>query len=269
MQLFKKIRNGILSLFPSLSFFVLKNKYQSYACELALKKLPLIVQMEYGGLGDQVVWSGFPEALFKKYGVKTVISLQSPFRSEEIKDFVWGGNPYVSFSEEPGMTILLPHVKAYQNYNEILFALFDLEGSLFSLPYRPKPRPELAEKVVCDMSLGPSHVYNESGTQAFWDAVPSYLTEHFKKEDILLVEPTSPYPVKTLTYYLRDKLGVSTISVGSIAELTDVLCAAKERVLLDSGSKSITAVYGKHAFVLVRGFRNTFFSYPSNDHIVL
>ena len=270
-RLFTKILNGqvFAILFPGFSFYILQKRYQRYLKNLAVAKLPFVVRMEYGGLGDQIVWSGVPEAILKTYGVRTEISLQSPFRSEEIKNFVWGGNPYVSFSAEPGILITLPHVKKYPDYNQLLFGLFGLAGPLFSLPYHPLPRPDVSDKIVCDLSLGPSHVYNESGTRDFWDAVVRYLTDHFPKETILLVEPTSPYPDKRLTHYIKEKLGVPVISVDSIEHLTDVLCSAKERVLLDSGSKSIAAAYGKHSFVLVRGFVNGYFKYPTNDYIIL
>jgi hypothetical protein len=271
LRFFKKIFNGqiFMVLFPDLSFRFLRRRYQAHIKNLAGKKLPFVVRMDHGGLGDQIVWSALPEALFKKYGIKTEISSHSAFRSEEIKNFMWNGNPCVSFTSAPGITVHFPHTSKYKNYNEILLAMFGLEGPLFRMSYRPLARPDVADKVLCDLSLGPSHTFNESGTRKFWDAVAAYLTEHFKKEDIMLIEPTSPYPDKRLTHYIKEKLQIPTLPVNSINELADVLCSAKERVLLDSGSKSVAAAYGKHSVVLIRGFVNMYFKYEENDYIHL
>jgi hypothetical protein len=268
-RLFRKIANGqiFLRIFPSWGFLFLQKRYQAYVRNLAAKGLPLIIRIEYGGLGDHLVYSAFPEAIFKKYGVKTQISLKSAFNSPEIKDFVWAANPYVSFSPEKGKLFIINNYKKYKNYNEILFALFGLDGPLFSLPYQPKSRPEVSDKVLCDFTAGPSSAYNAFHRPEFWEAVLNYLKDNFKKEELLLIEPKSQYPDKRLMNYIKEHLEIETIPVGPIAELADLLCSAKGRVLLDSGAKSLAAAYGKPAAVLVGGFVNTYFDYEGNKYI--
>jgi hypothetical protein len=270
-RFFKKIFNGqiFVVLFPVWSFFILQKRYQAYVKKLATKNLPLVLRIEYGGLGDHLVYSALPEAVFKKYGVKTQISLRSIFSSDEVKNFAWGSNPYVSFSPEKGRTVSIPNFGRYKNYNEIVLALFGLDGPLFRAYYKPSARPEVADKIVCDLTSGKSKAYNESGTREFWDVTVKYLNDNFKKEDLLLLNPTSPYPDKRMMDYIKEKMGIETISTGSIEELTDLLCSAKGRVLLDSGAKSVAAAYGKPSVVLVRGFTNMHFSYPENKYIRL
>jgi hypothetical protein len=270
-RLFKKIVNGriLVDLFPVWSFPVLQKRYQAYVKGLAAKGLPFVLRIEYGGLGDHLVWCAFPEALFKKYGVKTQISLHSAFNSDEIKDFVWGTNPFVSFSGDSGRSFSVLRSNKYENYNQILLALFGLDGPLFSLHYRPSARSEVSGKVICDLTVGRSSGYNAYGTQGFRDAVLGYLKNNFKKEDLLLLDPVSPYPDKRLMNYTKEQLGAATIPVGSLRELTDLLCSAQGRVLLDSGAKSLAGAYGKPSTVLVRGFVNTYFGYPGNKYMFI
>jgi hypothetical protein len=270
-RLLKKLINGeiFVVLFPALSFYFLQKRYRSYIKNLSSKNLPLILRIEYGGLGDHLVYSAFPEAISKKYGVKTEISLHSTFSSNEIKDFVWGMNPYVSFSPEKGRSFSIPNFDKYKNYNEILLALFSLESPPFSVYYRPSIRSEVSDKVICDLTVGPSNAYNAFGKREFWDAVLDYLKDNFKKEDLLLLDPVVKYPDKRLMNYVRENLGIKTISVGSIRELADIIYSAKGRVLLDSGAKSVAAAYEKPSVILVRGFVNKYFSYQGNNYVTM
>ena len=129
-RLFIKTANGqiFIRFFPEQSFALLRKKYQAYIRKCAENGLPFIIRIEYGGLGDHINYSALPEAIFRKYGVKTQISLDSAFNSPEIKNFVWGNNPYISFTSQKGKLITPPNVRNYRNYNEILLALLGLDG---------------------------------------------------------------------------------------------------------------------------------------------
>ena len=62
----------------------------------------LVIQIPFGGLGDHLAYSSLPELLWQQKRIKTFISLRSVFRSEAIRDFVWGLNPFVEFTHEKG-----------------------------------------------------------------------------------------------------------------------------------------------------------------------
>ena len=109
-----------------------------------------------------------------------------------------------------------------------MLALFGLDVPLFSLHYQPKPHPEIANRVICDFTAGPSSAYNAFRTKKFWDAVIKYLKSNFKKEELLLIDPLSEYPDKRLMNYIKEQMDIETISVGPIwRKLADLLCAAK------------------------------------------
>jgi hypothetical protein len=217
------------------------------------------------------VYSALPDVLFSNYGVRTEISLQSELRSEEIKDFVWGHNPHISFSTERGNIIHAPKFSKYKNYNEVLLALFGADGhELFSTYYEPVVRPELADKVVCDLTFGPSGTLNGYREKKFWDAVLKYMGLRFRKEDLVFLNPSAAYPSKELMCYVKDALDVANVMpVRSLRELTDCIFSARSGVFLDSGAKSIAAAYKKPAIILDRRRENNFFRYPMNAYVVL
>ncbi len=273
-RLIKKIVTGeiFVIFFPNISFSILRKRYQTYLKKLAATKMPMVLRIEYGGLGDHLVYSALPDIIFQEYGVKTEISLFSEFRSEKIRDFVWGQNPYVSFSQKKGMRIHLPKLKKYRNYNSVLVDLFSKEGhDLFSIYYEPVLRPELANKVICDITFGPSGKLLGYHEKVFWDAVVKYIQKNFKKEDLILLDPVGSYINKELLYYAQQSLGIEELLVvRSPRELADVIVSARERVFLLSGAKSVAAAYKKPTRVLDRGvLPRDYFHYSTNTYIII
>jgi hypothetical protein len=274
LRVIKKSVTGevFVILFPTLSFYFLRRRYRSYLKKLAHKKLPMVIRIEYGGLGDHLVYSALPDIILKEYGVRTEISLSSEFRVEEIKDFVWSRNPYVSFSSERGMSIRLPKLKKYTNYNSVLVDLFSVKGhDLFSVYYVPKLRPELADKVICDLTFGPSGERLGYRDKDFWKAVVQYLRDNFQGKELILLDPVQTYINKELLSYVRQQLNIKdVIVVHSPYELADIITSARERVFLLSGAKSMAAAYGKPARVLDRGLLpRDYFHYATNTYIII
>ena len=101
------------------------------------------------------------------------------------------------------------------------------------------------------------------------DEVVKYLKK-FRPEDLVFLDP-SGYMEKDLQRYVIKTLGASSsvLPVHSLYELADFIYSARERIFLDSGSKSLAAAYQKHCYVLERGKGNIYFRYPTNTHVVL
>jgi hypothetical protein len=270
----KKIISGeaFVIIFPVMSFYFLKKIYRSYLKRLASKKLPMVIRIAYGGLGDHLVYSALPDILFTRYGVETEVSLCSEFRSREIKDFVWGTNPHVSFSSKKGKVIYIPKLKNYRNYNEVLVRLFsEHEENIFSVYYTPAPRVELVDKVICDLTYGPSGELLGYSEKVFWDAVVEYLKRNFKKEELVLLNPVGTYANKELLYYVQNALGIEILlSINSLYELADAIVSARDRVFFLSGAKSLASAYGKPSRVLDRGLLpHDYFHYPTNTYTII
>jgi hypothetical protein len=259
-----------INLFPEMSFKVLKRRYQNKMKRLAARKEAFVLRIEYGGLGDHLVWSALPDILREQYGIAAEISLASAFRSDEIKQFVWGLNPQTKFSPEHGEALAIPKIGKYHNYNEALLGLFSADShDLFSVAYKPILRPDLAGKIICDLTFGPSGVSNGYHEKKFWDEVSLYLKKEFRTEDLVLLEP-SGYGEKGLLRHVQKTLGISsTTPVDSLRDLADCICSARERIFLDSGSKSLAAAYKKPSHVLDRGMANSYFHYSTNTHTIL
>lgn len=261
-RLFKKIGTGeiVWRFFPKAGFDHLSKKYQ----EELEGHMPFIVRFEYGGLGDHLVWSGIPKLVYEKYGVKMGISKSSKFRNGGIYDFVWKDNPYVYLSDEKGKVYACTNYGA-ETYNEIYQKLFGVEGELFDLYYTPKERPEVKNKTVCDLT------FVSAGTQGytkkeFWDALVAYLTP--QKDTLVLICREE----NGLIAYVKEHLGLAVIYYRSVEELADLLCSAKERILLGSGARCLAAAYKKPSTIINTETMNSiapFFQYPPATYIIL
>ena len=227
-RLFKKIFNGqiFVVLFPA-SHSGTPKEISAVWRKLAAQKKPLIMRIEFGGWATPEPHID-PRRDLQKIRRKDqdIAAVRLQFARD--KEFVWSGDPYVTFSPERGKAFSIPNFKKYRNYNEILLALFGLDVPLFSLHYQPKPGPEIANRVICDFTAGPSSAYNAFRTKKFWDAVIKYLKSNFKKEELLLIDPLSEYPDKRLMNYIKEQMDIETISVGPIGGNLPI-CSAPQR----------------------------------------
>jgi hypothetical protein len=253
----------LMRVFPAPFFGLLRFQYIKMAKQLAREGKPLIIfQRKYGGLGDHLVYSALPSALKEKYGLEVRISNQSAFRSSEVKHFVWNGVP---FSDEQGVAIRRPPYKKYKNYNTILLALFGITGHpLFSPAYSPKQRDDVKDKIICDLTFGPSGERSGFSEPSFRTAVLKYLLQ-YDPQDLIFLEPAG-YGDQSLLTFVREKIPAPLLPVKNLEELCDVICSAKERIFLDSGAKSLAALYGKLSIVLEVGRGDPFFRYDTNTH---
>lgn len=258
--------SAVMRVFPAPFFYFLKFRYTKIAKQLARDGKPLVIfQKRYGGLGDHLVYSGLPPALKEKYGLEVRISNQSAFRSSEVRKFVWSG---VASSDEQGIAMRRPQYKKYKNYNEILLELFGITGyPLFSPAYKPTNRNEVKDKIVCDLTFGPSGERNGFSEPWFRAGVLKYLLQ-YDPHDLVFLEPAG-YGDQSLLFFVREKIPAPLLPVKDLEELSDVICSAKGRIFVDSGAKSLAAMYGKPSIVLEAGQCDPFFRYDTNTHHVI
>ncbi|HEY5220742.1 MAG TPA: hypothetical protein VIJ29_01145 [Candidatus Paceibacterota bacterium] len=261
-RLWKKIWNGeiIWRFFPERGFYYLSKKYQK---ELRSGK-PFIVRFEYGGLGDHLTWSSIPKLVYEKYGVKMGISKSSEFRSNNIREFVWGKNPYTYVSDEPGKSYGSSNYGG-ETYNEINQRLFGVEGELFNLYYAPKERPEVKNKTVCDFTFASAGVQGYE-KQEFWDSLVTYLRS--QKGQLMLICREE----NDLISFVKKTLGLEVVYYHSIEELADLIHSAENRIFLGSGARSLAAAYNLPSTIVDTKTMNSIahlFQYPSGTYIVL
>jgi len=252
--------------FPAPFFYFFRFKYTNMAKRMAREGKPLVIyQKRYGGIGDHLVYSGLPSALKEKYGLEVHISRQSAFRSGEVKKFVWNNIP---FSDEQGIAMHRPPYKKYKNYNEILFGLFGVTGApLFSPSYSPKQWDGVKDKIICDLTFGPSGEHNGYTEPRFREGVLNYLLQYDPK-DLMFLEPKA-YGDQSLLSFVRETIPAPMTAIKDLEELCDVICSAKGRIFLDSGTKSIAALYGMQSIVLDAGHADPFFRYDTNTYHII
>ena len=261
-RLFRKIGTGeiVWRFFPKKGFVYLSKKYQK---ELKSGN-PFIVRFEYGGLGDQLIWSSIPKLVYKKYGVKMGISQFSNFRNRGIYDFVWKNNPYAYPSDEKGKVYGSVNYGA-ETYNEIQQKLFGVKGELFDLYYVPKERPDVKNKIVCDLT------FVSAGAQGYTDReFCEALVDYLKRQEGLLILICRKE--NELISFIKEKLGLAMIHYQSIEELADLLYSAEKRILLGSGARSLGAAYNLPSTIINTKTMNSiarFFHYPNDATVVL
>ncbi len=236
--------------------------------EKANREKRLVIQIPFGGLGDHLIYSSLPELLWKQKGIKTFISNKSIFRSEAIRDFVWGRNPYIEFTGEKGWFIHQPLKHNFATLDEYLQKLFNLQGSgCPKVYYRPNLVEQLKEKTIVDPSYGAAGKANGYYERDFHKRFVEYLKSNVN-EFILLAHRHSKTrnPLEEL---VKRTFNPDCYNIFTIEELADVLFSARKRYLLYSGAASVSAALGMPSIVLCNRKAVPNFQYKVNEHIDL
>ncbi len=230
----------------------------------------LIIQVVNGGLGDHLVYSALPELLWKQKGVKTLISTKSIYRNDEIWQYVWEKNPYVTFTDDFGWCIRKPvgNHSDFKTENDYLNSLFGLQGDdCPKLYYDTIALSELRGCTVVDASFGPSGKANGYYEGEFHDKYIAYLKE-LVSEFVLLTYSNFP-KLNPLQKRIVDEFSPRLYEVDSLLTLSSVLVSAKQRYLMYSGSASLSAALGVSSVILCNRRACEFFLYSKNEYIQL
>ncbi|KPL22265.1 MAG: hypothetical protein AMJ75_08390 [Phycisphaerae bacterium SM1_79] len=228
----------------------------------------LVIQVPFGGLGDHLMYSSLPELLWKQKGIKTFISDKSIFRSRAIRDFVWGLNPYVTFTDEKGWWMYKPLDDFAATFDEYLQRLFHLDGQGGpKVYYEPRIVEDVRGKNVIDPSFGPSGRANGYYEAEFRKRLIKYIES--SGEDFILVRHSETSIKGDLERCIERTFRPICYDVGTIEELADVLFSAKQRYLLFSGAASLSAAMGLRSIVVCYWKAVPKFQYAVNTYIEL
>ncbi len=267
--IFKKTKTGLFLYFPNFAWYLNKFYWINYIKLLKIVKKDLILELPYGGLGDHLIYSAFPEAIQRKFGVKVNISEYSNIRNNEITNLIWKKNPHVKIIKEHGVFITCPIIKKYTNYNEALFEMLGLKTKNIKIYYKPKKR--ICNDVVCDLTFGPSGAFNGYTDKKFSVAVKKYLNNNYHNKKLIFLIPNIPNCDRSIVdYILKNRISrVYIKNVKTIYETIDMLYSAKKVICLYSGSASLCAAINKNATVLCNKLANPYFIYKNNTYINL
>jgi hypothetical protein len=236
--------------------------------EKANKEKQLVIQIPFGGLGDHLVYSSLPELLWKQKRIKTFISNKSIFRSKAIRDFVWGLNPYVEFTDDNGWFIYQPLEHKFPTLDEYLQKLFNLQGNgCPKVYYNPHLIEQIKGKDIVDPSFGPSGKANGYYESDFHKRFVEYLKSNVG--EFILIAHKYSKTKNPLEELIMKTFNPNCYSVFTIEELADVLFSVGKRYLLYSGVASLSAALALPSIVLCNRKAAPNFQYKSNEHIDL
>ena len=228
----------------------------------------LVIQIPFGGLGDHLAYSSLPELLWQQKRIKTFISLRSVFRSEAIRDFVWGLNPFVEFTHEKGWFTYRPLESDFNILDGYFQKLFGLTGNACPrVYYQPRIIEQIKEENIVDPSFGPAGKANGYYEADFHDRLIDYIRNNIP-QFVVIVHKHSH-----VTDELQDKIGrilaPEQYRVDTIMQLADVLFSAKKRYLMYSGSASLSAAMRLPSTVLCNRKAVPTFQYEVNNYVDL
>lgn len=215
----------------------------------------IIIEQDWGGLGDNLQFSTLPE-IGSKLGYDVYISNHNKYRNLDIKRLIWDINPFISgFTDERGNLNELfnpnPINKDFpildrwnNNFNIIQNIEFQIFGEFYNetpiLYYRPNLLNDFFDKILVDP--------NTSSTNFNFDSIISSMN---KKDLIILNQETNGY---------------NNIKSNSIFEWIDIITSAKEFICQLSGGTVVMAAYNKPCTVYTTT-DNTTFNFKIHNYI--
>lgn len=207
----------------------------------------IIIEQEWGGLGDNLQFSTLPE-VGSKLGYEVYISNHNKYRNLDIKRLVWDINPFISgYTDERGNLNDLfnpnPINKDFpilDRWNDSLNIIQNIEFQIFGNSYNENPllyyRPNLIENLSDKILLDPNSV----STNFIFDSIIGSMN----KEDLIILN--------------QEMGGYTNIKSSSIFEWVDIITSAKEFICQLSGGTVVMAAYNKPCTVYTPTYSNTF-----------
>lgn len=207
----------------------------------------IIIEQEWGGLGDNLQFSTLPE-VGSKLGYEVYISNHNKYRNLDIKRLVWDINPFISgYTDERGNLNDLfnpnPINKDFpilDRWNDSLNIIQNIEFQIFGDSYNENPllyyRPNFIDNLSDKILLDP----NSISTNFSFDSIIGSMS----KEDLIILN--------------QEMIGYTNIKSSSIFEWVDIITSAKEFICQLSGGTVVMAAYNKSCTVYTPTYNDTF-----------
>lgn len=227
-----------------------------------LKLRTLVIQINYGGLGDHLFCSHLPR-IAKETGRydKVYVSNHSKFRQEEIKDIIWKANPFIDgFCDLPGFNIEFLNFEDNINILDKIMLLHNIDdGKRFHEPeifFKPALKPELRDKIIFD----PNYI-SDAG-----DKIDSYSVEKYFRNNNITIDYQMQKRDKSITV---DNIA-GCLQSESLKDYIDIIASCKELFCFASGAATLSAALGKKAYVFYyKDFNRNFLHSKLNTYIEL
>jgi hypothetical protein len=228
-------------------------------------KKQILLQIGYGGLGDNLFLSHIPQIAKETSDVcRVFISTHSVFRDDAYKQLIWESNPYVDgFVDEPGFEIVGPHARRVRGS---LLDHYLLKVGLNNRISYLEPGCNLLDQYMLALGLDDGlrfhepKIYQEIPRRSEYQNVvlydPNYIThvgrisaeavsEFFKREGVQADAQMQPYGNSIQLQEITDR-----ISTVSIVDFCSLLVSCKALYCLATGTATLAAALGKPCTVL-------------------
>ncbi|MDR3464423.1 MAG: hypothetical protein P4M07_00625 [Xanthobacteraceae bacterium] len=220
----------------------------------------LIVEVEFGGLGDHLFLSPIPR-LAKQSGKheRVYISSRSPYRNSETRDLVWGLNPYVDgFVDQPGSPTAPVSVAADENVLSALLRSYGIPtADRFIEPelyYSPRKRDDLAAMKLYD----PNYISFVGHLDR--RIMEEQFSRSGREVDMQMAYRGRGYPLDR---------SLPSLSASSLQDFCDIVASAGEYHCLASGGATVAAALNRTASVYFgRGFNRHMFCHSRRHEYV-
>jgi len=201
-----------------------------------------IVSSYFGGIGDNLQITSTVRR-FAELGHRVYLSDKCAFRNPEIKQLVWGYNPYIA-GESPdppnvgdGACINLRHISdGFMANWEIAHGLPAPYSKYPEIYYAPKTIKEVENRILLDVTGTSATV------RGVYDSIKlaQFLKDHYAKDDITvcLFQEGISHPILLLD-------GYDMIFIKDIFHYTDLIFSCKKFVCLHSGGMVLTSALKK------------------------
>lgn len=225
-------------------------------------KLPrlnrLIIQVNYGGLGDNLFMSHLPR-IAKQFGgyEKVYVSEKSVFRHPDYKRLIWDTNPFVDgYTDEPGYFIeFLKFDTEAMNILAHIMLLFGLDdGERHHEPelyFKPVLKPELSGKTIYD----PNYVsdagdkFRPDDINTFFESMGIRIDYQMQKRD------------KSVSANVYGDWLAST----SLEDFCSIIASCERLFCFASGTATLAAALGQNAHVFYEASFNPQFLHSKNN----
>lgn len=204
-----------------------------------MNETSLILQINYGGLGDHLFYSHIPR-IAKESGLyqSVYISNHSIFRSEGIKNLIWDLNPYIDgYTNAQGAGIGGVKPKSGMNLLDQIMYFYGLDnGKRFNDPeiyYRPKIIDSLSNDLIFD----PNYISNIGCLSE--DKLKRYFGKNLEHLSQMISRDRS----------VSLKTGGKIMIANDIFEYVDIIASCKRFYCLTSGGATLASAIGVSSVV--------------------
>ena len=214
-----------------------------------LKQRTLILDV-WGGLGDNLQVSTIPRRFYEKFGYKGVyISNSVPWRNKEIKELVWGTNPFIAgFTDKKGVNIADAGLIRYDGVTHWIANMEKIYQ--FDTPFSKRPEIyynisnkdnfNVSDKIIVDLTS--SNENNTMDKPVHRKNMKKYFDQ--LEEKITLVKLNNIKNDKSFTDYTNEIVSnkeIDYININNIYEYSEIIKHCKKYICSFSGNHCLAA----------------------------